>query len=105
MLNCKSGAEYLLNQLHPFNEHFDELLALYNKYSTLKDSNELTDLENKNFLNLLKYINTYSNLITDLVVSGKITSITAAALQQGQSKDNFLSVLMSHLSLLSVNRG
>jgi len=80
LLNCKSGAEYLLFQLQPFNDSLTQLIFLYNNINENKDLNE------KNFLKLIKYINTFTNLITDLVVSGKITSITAAALQQGQSK-------------------
>lgn len=85
LLNCKSGAEYLLFQLQPFNDTFTQLISVYENINDNKDLNET------NFLKLIKYINTFTNLITDLVVSGKITSITAAALQQGQSKALFKS--------------
>lgn len=77
LLNCKSGAEYLLIQLQPFQEHFDELALLYEKYLASPD-------EHTDFLKLLKYLNTYSNHMCDTIVSGKITSITAAALKQGE---------------------
>ena len=85
LLNCKSGAEYLLFQLQPFNDTFTQLISVYDNIIENKDLNET------NFLKLIKYINSFTNLITDLVVSGKITSITAAALQQGQSKALFKS--------------
>ena len=88
LLNCKSGAEYLLFQLQPFGENFTELISLSNEMTEKKDLNE------ENFLKLIKSIQTFTNLITDLVISGKITSITAAALQQGQSKKQ--SILFLH---------
>ena len=79
----------MLSQLQPFNENFTELIKLYGQHNSLLDNNENNDLKDKNFLKLIKYINIYTNTIVDLVVSGKITSITAAALHQGQSKNKY----------------
>ena len=94
LLNCKSGAEYLLFQLQPFGENFTELISLSNEMTEKKDLNE------KNFLKLIKHIQTFTNLITDLVISGKITSITAAALHQGQSKENNLFYFYSRMFVI-----
>jgi huntingtin interacting protein 1 len=89
LLTCKSGAEYLLNQLQPFDKQLKELVSLYNRYSPIlsnltSDTHEDKDFNRESFLELIKQINSFTNLISILVVSGKITSITAAALEQGQ---------------------
>lgn len=82
LLNCKSGAEYLLTQLNPFHENFNDLEDAYNKF--LVDINNISLDDDTNYVKLIKSLNTFSNLISESVISGKITSSTAAALEQGE---------------------
>ena len=78
LLNCKCGAEYLIMKIQPFK---DNLNAFLNTYNAFKSENEL---DKEKFSDLLKYLSQFTTLVYDVVVSGKITSITAAALEQAE---------------------
>ncbi len=81
LLNCKSGAEYLLMQLQPFHNTFLDLLSSYHSLQLNKDA---LNQNNENMSNFLKFLSKFSNLVSETIVSGKITSLTAAALQQAE---------------------
>jgi hypothetical protein len=76
LLNCKSGAEFLLVQLQPFNTNFLDMLTAY---STLNGQ-----ANTSHFADYLKYLSKFANLVSETVVRGKVTSLTAAALQQAE---------------------
>jgi len=77
LLNCKNGSEYLLNRMQPFSELLTQMLNFYEKFiQTHTDTDYST---------LLNDINTFTTFITDCVINGKITSLTAADLDQGES--------------------
>ena len=80
LLNCKSGTEYLLNQLQPFQSNLDALLEHYTKFLKLG----ATERAQEDTQKLIDSLNLFSNLISETIVSGKITSITAADLEQGE---------------------
>ena len=82
LLNCKSGAEYLLMQLQPFHNIFLDLLTSYHSLQLNKDA--INQQDNDHMSNFLKFLNKFSNLVSETIVSGKITSLTAAALQQAE---------------------
>ena len=77
LLSCKSGAEYLLTQLQPFRANFARLLA---SHRALKQDTSGTNQEQ--FAELISQLRTYTDLVTQTVVHGKITSITAAESEQ-----------------------
>lgn len=80
LFNCKSGAEYLLVQLQPFHDNYNRLLLSYHKY--IENKNNLSEDLNENFSKLLKKLSLFSSLVSESVVSGKITSLTAGELDQ-----------------------
>lgn len=82
LFNCKSGAEFLLRQLQPFQDNLKNLTTSYQKY--VENENEPNQKNNQNFSNLIKNLNIFSNLVAESVVSGKITSLTAGDLEQGE---------------------
>jgi huntingtin interacting protein 1 len=77
LLNCKSGAEFLLNNLNSFGDKFTQFTQYYTKH--LKSAEDADT-----FASLIRNANTFSKLIADTVVSGKITSLTAADFNQGE---------------------
>ena len=79
LLNCKSGAEYLLNKMQAFSDSFHEMVRLYKQFTKNNETNDETD-----YIQLLNHLNTFSSFITDCVINGKITSLTAADFQQGE---------------------
>lgn len=76
LLNCKSGAEYLLQKLHPFSANFSDMLSSYGK---VKVSDKVED-----YVDLFKLLHSYTLSTADCVIFGKITSLTAADLEQGK---------------------
>ena len=87
LLNCKSGSEYLLTKMQPFSDSFTELLNLYEKFLS-KSNNKLEEekLDEADFTKLLNDLTAFSGLINDCIINGKITSLTAADLEQGEGK-------------------
>lgn len=79
LLNCKSGAEYLLNKLEPFGNNISDL---FTNYKLVIMSNKVDDMSE--YLKLLKLLNSYTLLTSDCVIFGKITSLTAADFEQGK---------------------
>lgn len=86
LFNCKSGAEYLLTQLHPFEAMFKQLQQAYGQYRNAKnEKTPMNDAQNENFFQLLKSLNQFSSLVSECVISGKITSIAAAGVEHGDT--------------------
>ncbi len=81
LMNCKSGSEYLLYKLQPFSGCFNNLVAYYKK--KIAAENPETEGQNLEYIQLLKVLNGFTQLTSDCVIFGKITSITAADLNQG----------------------
>ncbi|CAF0771700.1 unnamed protein product [Brachionus calyciflorus] len=96
LFNCKSGAEYLLTQLQPFELEFSNLLSTYHKY--IDNKTGLSDELNGNFANLVKNLNNFSNLMSKAIVNGKITAITAGAFEQAET----LSDLSKNIGLVTL---
>ena len=89
LLNCKSGAEYLLTRLAPFHDSFNLLIELYGRNKALSKNHSIVteevDAKNAEELSkLLNSLNAFTSFISDSVISGKITSITAADYAQGE---------------------
>lgn len=96
LLNCKSGAEYLLARLAPFHDNFNSLVELYSRNKALSKNNSIgseeVDAKNAEELSkLLNSLNAFTSFISDSVISGKITSITAADYTQGEGEPCSLS--------------
>jgi huntingtin interacting protein 1 len=88
LLNCKSGAEYLLTILQPFHDDFQQLLTNYQQFrqefnESPSTTNDSTSINNKT-LALMNSLTLFTNYIHDTIVTGKITSFTAANLAQGE---------------------
>lgn len=79
LLNCKSGAEYLLYKLEPFTKNINDLNS---NYKLVIKSDKVDDMSD--YLRLLKLLNSYTLLTSDCVIFGKITSLTAADFEQGK---------------------
>ena len=84
LFKCRSGAEFLLNRMAPIDEHLNQLITSFNQFIKNSNNNNNTDFDQINFVNLLKYLNSFANLTYETVVYGKIVSLTAADLQQGE---------------------
>jgi hypothetical protein len=84
LLNCKGGADFLLNQLNPFHSNLSSLLQHYDKFVKADPvANSEGDKLNES-VELFKSLNTFGALISETLISGKITSLTAADLEQGE---------------------
>ena len=85
LLNCKSGSEYLLTKMQPFADSFSELLNFYEKFLVRANKKlEEEKSDESDFIKLLNDLNAFSGLVNDCVINGKITSLTAADLEQGE---------------------
>jgi len=82
LMNCKSGSEYLLYKLQPFADSFSELVANYTKLIVVE--NVESELHSSEYSKLLKLLNGFTLLTSDCVIFGKITSLTAADIDQGK---------------------
>jgi hypothetical protein len=82
LLNCKSGADYLLNQVEPFAVQFNDLLRSYNLFI------DRTNLD-ENVPKLTNFLSDFGRLIGETVVSGKIISLTAAGIEQSEQLSDF----------------
>lgn len=76
LLNCKSGADYLLNQLQPFQNNLNSLLDSYGKFTAQLDKLGNGDIDGESCIRLVNSLNLLASLIGETVVSGKITSLT-----------------------------
>ena len=77
LYNCKSGAEYLLSKLDPIGTNLNELMVSFKLF--VNDANE-----DQSFMQLLTNLAKYAHLTSECVVFGKITSLTAADIKQGE---------------------
>ena len=78
LYKCKSSADYLLSKLHRFDDNLNEMMASYKRYGDDKDEDEA------NFFNLLRLVSHFSGVVSETVVSGKVTSIAAGDVEKGE---------------------
>lgn len=97
LFNCKSGAEFLISQLQPFEIEFSNLISTYHKY--IDNRTILNDETNSNFLILIKNLNNFTNLISKTIINGKITALTAGAFEQAE----VLSDLSKNIGEITLN--
>ncbi len=84
LLNCKGGADYLLNLLQPFQSNLSNLSNFYNKFLKVISGAKTEDEASTDTINLVNSLNTFGGLVSETIVSGKIISQTAADLDQGE---------------------
>lgn len=80
LFNCKNGAEFLISQLQPFEIEFSNLISTYHKY--IDNRTVLNEESNSIFSVLIKNLNNFTNLISKVIINGKITALTAGAFEQ-----------------------
>lgn len=84
LMNCKSGAEYLLYKLQPLNTNIKELMDSYREL--IIPENLASDDQSAGYIKLLKFLGSFTLLTSDCIIFGKITALTAADIDQGNGK-------------------
>ena len=83
LYKCRSGAEFLLTRISPLNDCLNNVLEYFNEY--IAHGQDLVPVH-ENFANLLKYLNSFANLTSETVIYGKVVSLTAANINEGEGK-------------------
>lgn len=96
LFNCKSGAEFLISQLQPFEIEFSNFISTYHKY--IDNRSVLNDESKSIFSVLIKNLNNFTNLISKVIINGKITALTAGAFEQAEVLSD-LSKIIGDISL------
>ena len=81
----------MLYKLAPFSESFKELMANYKRLivpEVIENNNCIGITQSSEYIKLLKVLNVFTLLTSDCVIFGKITSLTAADIEQGNGRLN-----------------